>query len=443
MVLSGRGVLNSGDMHKTLPHNLELEAAVLAASLLDSQALLYVLQHLTSGDFYHPAYRNIFAAAKKLNQQHKPVDLVHMLAVFKDQPEHEVVLELSDSLPSSAGVKSYCDGVFDLAQRRRAIAALQEAIDACYDLDTDEPLAQAQAKLMAFTKAKAGEAREIGDLVEDAYGRAWEAHQRRLEGEVVRAAHVHTGINPLDDMLTIKKGDMVIVGARPSAGKTSVGLQIAMHVAQEKPVLFFSLEEPAQQIADRYLVCMTGVPMRRTQEGSTTAEELDRLVEAQASAQYSHLVVNDTPALRVSDMRSIAMRLQISRGQEWGAIMVDHMIKVRPEDGKAQGHQKLTQVSQDLKNMARTMRVPVIVLTQLRRPQSEEAEPVMSDLRESGSIEEDADSILLIHRPERDKSYSMARFLLTKQRTGPCGAFELMFDAERMRFKQMKGFGGL
>lgn len=429
-------------MVRQLPSNIDAEQTALAAALIDNQALLYVLEHLEQDDFYLTLHQHIFSQIKELNRIGKPVDLVHL----KDRVDakHKAdLIDLFNCVPSGAGIKNYCDTIIDLANRRRAIGALQESIVALYDIESDDPIATAQGKLLVLGRKRINDAHEIANLVDSAFGRAYEAHEKHRNGEVVRAAHVESGILPLDDMLTIKRGDMVIVGARPSAGKTSVGLQMALHIATTHPILFFSLEEPAQQIADRYLTTMTGIGMRRIQEGRTSREEMDRLADAQASAQYSRLVVNDTPALRVSDMRSIAMRLQAKRNEEWGALMVDHMIKVRPEDGKSTGHQRLTQVSQDLKNLARVLRIPVIVLTQLRRPQDEDSEPKMTDLRESGSIEEDADSILLIHRPERDKSFSMAKFLLTKQRTGPCGSFELLFDAEKMRFKQMKAFGTL
>lgn len=427
---------------KALPYNAEYEQSALACALIDQQALLTLLEKTDQEDFYQASYRNIYGCIKSLHRDGKPVDLVTLSACVKDE-DRPAMLDLFDSIPSSAVVHYYCDQVAALASRRRAIAALQECLNDLYDIEVADPVASAQSRLLTLGTKKVTDAHQIDSLVDDAFGRAWEAHRLAQSGQVVRASHVNTGIASIDELLTIKRGDMVVIGARPSAGKTSVGVQIALHIASEKPILFFSLEEPATQIADRYLTAMTGVPMRKAQEGRTTSEELDRLADAQASAQYCRLVVNDTPALRVSDMRAIAMRLQVIRGEEWGAIMIDHMIKVRPEDGKAQGHQRLTQVSQDIKTMARVMKVPVIVLTQLRRPQSEDTEPNMSDLRESGSIEEDADSVLLIHRPERDKSYSIAKFLLKKQRTGPCGSLELMFDAERMRFKPLKGFGQL
>jgi len=431
-------------MISQVPANLDAEQAALGAALIDQQALLHLFEHVNADDFYHPAYRGIYATMKELQRCAKPIDLVHLKASLPVNCLADL-LNLFESTPTSVGIASYCNTIADLANRRRAIEMLKASLDELHNPESDDPISNAQSKLLTLSKKRLTEAQDLGALVEDAYGRAWEAHQKYKNGEVVRAAHVESGIPPLDDLLTIKQGDMVIVGARPSAGKTSIGLQIALHIASEKPILFFSLEEPASQIADRYLTTMTGLGMRRIQEGRTTHEELDRLADAQASAQYTRLVVQDTPGLRVSDMRSMAMRLQAKRNEEWGAIMVDHMIKVRPENATSNGHQKLTQVSQDLKNMARVMRVPIIVLTQLKRPtpQDEEKEPRMSDLRESGSIEEDADSILLIHRPERDRSYSVAKFLLAKQRTGPCGSFELMFDAEKMRFKPMKTFGVL
>ena len=420
---------------KALPHSEEFERAALAAALLSEDAMHTLLEAVDATDFYFPTHRIVFAAIADLHRRNKPVDLVHLMAENKDPEIKILVTELFGETPTARGIAAHCAKIVELAERRRAIDALQKGLEDLFDDEVDDSLQKAQARLFAVTKPRGNQSRELASLVEDAYGRTAEAYQARLRGEHISAAHVSTGLPDMDEALTMKRGDMVVIGARPSAGKTSVGLQIALNAAREKPVLFFSLEEPGNQIADRYLTAMTGINMRRIQEGRLSAEEMGKVADAQATVDYVNLVVSDTPGLRVSDMRSIALRLQSQRNQEWGAIMIDHMIKVRGENPSAVGHQKLTQVSQDIKNMARTLRIPVIVLTQLRRPQDESLEPNMSDLRESGSIEEDADSILLIHRPERDKGYSIAKFLLKKQRTGPCGTFEYIFEADKMRFR--------
>jgi len=419
---------------KTLPHSQEFERAALAAALLSEDAMHTLLESLESQDFYFPAHRVVYNTIKELNRKGRPADIQHLLEESRDPEVKILVTELFDYIPSSKGAASYCARIAELAERRRAIDALQKSLEELFDTESEEPIQKAQLRIMGVVKPKGNESRELSALVEEAYGRTAEAYEARLKGNYTSAAHVTTGLADMDEALTMKRGDMVVIGARPSAGKTSVGLQIALSAAKDKPVLFFSLEEPGNQIADRYLTAITGIGMRRIQEGKLSAEEMDRIAEAQAGADYVNLVVNDTPGLRVSDMRAIALRLQSQFNREWGAIMIDHMIKVKGENPSAVGHQKLSQVSQDLKNMARTMKIPVIVLTQLRRPQDESAEPNMSDLRESGSIEEDADSILLIHRPEREKGYSIAKFLLKKQRTGPCGTFEFIFEADKMRF---------
>ena len=419
---------------KTLPHSQEFERAALAAALLSEDAMHTLLEAIEPQDLYFPAHRAVYSSIKELYRKGKPVDIVHLMAENKDPEIKILVTELFDETPTARGIGPHCAKIIELAERRRAIDALQKSLEELFDTESEEPIQKAQARIMGVIKPKGNESKELSDLVEQAYGRTADAYEARLKGNYTSAAHVTTGLADMDEALTMKRGDMVVIGARPSAGKTSVGLQIAMSAAREKPILFFSLEEPGNQIADRYLTAITGISMRRIQEGRLSAEEMDRIAEAQAGAGYVNLVVNDTPGLRVSDMRAIALRLQSQLHREWGAIMIDHMIKIKGENPSSVGHQKLSQVSQDLKNMARTMRIPLIVLTQLRRPQDEDAEPNMSDLRESGSIEEDADSILLIHRPERDKGYSIAKFLLKKQRTGPCGTFEYIFEADKMRF---------
>lgn len=420
---------------KALPYSEEFERAALAAALISNDALHHLLETVHETDWYFPIHKVVYNTIRGLHQRQKPVDITHLLEANKDAGVKAIITELFDHIPSPAGIESFCASIVDLSDRRKAIGIIQDCLNDLFDPESDDPLSKAQAALFGLVRAKGNESRELNSLVDEAYGRTWDAYEARKRGEYTTAAHISTGLQEMDDALTLKKGDMVVIGARPSAGKTSVGLQIALHAAKEKPLLFFSLEEPAHQIADRYLTAITGIGMRRIQEGNLTPAEMNRIAEAQASAEFVRLVVNDTTGLRVSDMRSIAMKLQAQRNEPWGAIMIDHMIKVRGENPGATGHHKLTQVSQDIKNMARTLGIPVIVLTQLRRPMDESAEPNMSDLRESGSIEEDADSILLIHRPDRDKGFSVAKFLLKKQRTGPCGTFEFIFEADKMRFR--------
>lgn len=435
---------------KQMPYSEEFERAALASALLSQEAMMYMLSNVHTSDLYFPLHQVVYNTMRELHSKQKPVDLTHLLEANKEADVKILVMDLFDHIPSAKGIESFCSRIVELADRRKAIGILQECIDELFDLESEEPIQKTQSRVLSLIRLQGNESRDLHQLVEEAYGRSYTAYEARKRGEYTTAAHIRTGLVEMDDALTMKKGDMVVVGARPSAGKTSVGLQIALNAAKEKPLLFFSLEEPASQIADRYLTAITGISMRRIQEGNLTESEMDRIAQAQASAEFVRLVVNDTTGLRVSDMKNIALRLQASRGEAFGAIMIDHMIKVRGENPAATGHHKLTQVSQDIKNMARGLNIPVIVLTQLRRPMDEASEPNMSDLRESGSIEEDADSILLIHRPERDKGFSIAKFLLKKQRTGPCGTFEYIFEADKMRFlpntgqiAAPKGFGVL
>jgi replicative DNA helicase len=423
-----------GRQVKVLPHSEEFERAALASALLEEQAMGCLLNMVEEKDFYFPIHRVVYNTIKELSRQQRPVDIVHLLEMNQTPEVKICITELFDYIPSAKGIESFCANIVELSDRRKAINILQESMEELFDIESQEPIQKAQSKILSIVRTKGNESRDLNNLVEDAYARTWNAYEARKRGEYRSAAHIRTGLLDMDDALTMKRGDMIVVGARPSAGKTSIGLQIALHAAKEKPLLFFSLEEPANQIADRYLTAMTGIGMRKIQEGNLTEAEMDKIAHAQTSSEFVRLVVNDTTGLRVTDMKNIALRLQVSRGEPFGAIMIDHMIKIKGDNPGATGHHKLTQVSQDIKNMARHLNIPVIVLTQLRRPMDESSEPNMSDLRESGSIEEDADSILLIHRPDRDKGFSVAKFLLKKQRTGPCATFEYIFEADKMRF---------
>lgn len=427
------------------PNDQEAEQAVLASMLVDIQAIAQASSILEPSSFYRSGNGIIFAAMMDLHRKGEPVDLLTVKAHLGDRLDevggYGYLLDLQTSMPTTAHVETYARTVAEKAARRATIKAADLTMAEAFNPEVEDPIARAQSRFMALGGVKKGETcTTFSAVVDDEYGRIIETVNNRDLGIEKDLRAFEFGLPSLDYQCIVMAADMVTVGARPSAGKTSFGLQVADHVATTKPVLFFSLEMTKQAIARRYFALKTGVSVHRQITGILRKEEQDAIAYAMAEASFRNMEIDDRVGLTVAQMQATALRRQHANGQPWGLILVDHMVKVKGSDPRANGHQKLTQVSNDLKELGRNMGVPVMVLTQLRRPAQgqEKQRPYATDLRESGSIEEDSDIILLLHRPDRDQMVSAASLYIEKQRNGPCGELAMTFKGDRMMFECQK-----
>jgi replicative DNA helicase len=427
---------------RALPHSLEAEQVVLSCCLVSSFAIIQVASRLKVSDFYREAHQSIYTRIGKLHRQGIPVDLTTLRDSFQGGELDEVggygyLVDLASSIPTVSHALYYADIVADRSRRRQLITASYDAMAAAHDLDVEDPIGTAQGKLAAIENHQGGQTTwDFGQVVEDVFEPILYRAQNPSAPRLERA--IQTDLYDLDHLAWIEKSDMVVLGARPSCGKTALGLQIMLAAAAAgKRVLFFSLEMSKEAIAHRYLSQMTGISSTRIREGMLTEGELDQLAAATATAMGMPFRIDDRAGLTVAQIASTTQREQMEHEEQVGLIVVDHMLKVKPSSANSgRGrHGEMTQICSDLKQLNRQIKAPLLALYQLSRgSEKEKREPTMADLRESGSVEEDVDHIWLLHRPEREGSFSETKLIVAKNRNGPVGRVDLVFQAARTSF---------
>lgn len=421
------------------PHDLEAEQYVLSCCLLDPVALVTATSRLKSGDFYSLAHAATFDAMVRLQRDGIGVDSVTLKRHLSDDQFEEFggygyLTELIDQSPVTGFIDHYCDIVLEKARRRAAIRIHSEALSALWDPRADDPTEATIASLMGI---EVGNTSEEGVWFSDVLGAGYEAMMEACRHPSEKAGVIDTPFGDLNRKLAVAEDDMVVVAARPSTGKTALALQILEHLALVgQSVKFFSLEMSRLQVSRRYIMMKTGISVHKQMTGYLDAD--DRQKAKKALGDWAHLPINldDRTNLTVAQMAATVQRDMLRMNDAYAAIVVDHMGKVKSSmKADASNHIKLSQVSNDLKAMARRLKVPVIVLNQLNRGnEKENREPLMSDIRESGSIEEDADVIMLLHRPEREGSFTNAQLAIAKNRQGECGKVELVFQGQYAKF---------
>lgn len=429
------------------PHSIEAEQVVLACCLANAFALVLVAGRLKVSDFYSAAHQAIFTKVCKLHRQGKPVELVGLRDAFTGNELDEVggypyLIDLASSIPTTDHALYYCDIVADRSMRRQAIHASADSLERMFDLDCDDPIAYARDRLGAIENERGGETtHNFGQVVEDVFEPIAYRAQNPDAPRVARA--IDTGLYDLDYLAWVEPSDFIVLGARPSTGKTALGLQIMLNVAETgKRVLFFSLEMSKEAIARRYLSQMTGISAVRMREGHLSSTELDQLATATARAILMPFRIDDRSGLTVAQIAATAQREQMQNDQQLGLIVVDHMLKVKPAStsGARGRHGEMTQICGDLKDLNKQINAPMLALYQLSRgSEKEKREPTMADLRESGSIEEDVDHCWLLHRPEREGTHTDTKLIVAKNRNGPVGHANLIFQAARTRFECATG----
>ncbi len=444
-------VLNSGGLSgRSMPESLAAEAAVLGSMIIDPECIGEVVEFLEVSAFYRVEHQMIFDALVSLYEKNRGGAIDGVL--LRDELEKckrleevgsvEYLTKLAESVPSSANVMYYAGIVKDKMLLRELIAATGEILDDAYDLagETKEKLDDAERRIFAVTdKNITGNAEAIKDLV----ARAYELIEKRDGSHVTGIA---TGYYELDDLTCgLQNGEMIIVAGRPSMGKTSLALNMAEHIGlvEKIPVAVFSLEMGRQQLAERFLCSVGEVDSQKVRRGLLGEEHYSRLVEACGLLSEAPIYVDDTSTLTPLELRAKSRRLKSLYGIR--CVIVDYLQLMHLGSGRVESRQQeITTISRYLKALARELSVPVVVLSQLNRsPEGREGhKPRMSDLRESGSIEQDADVVMLLHREDYyhrgDKEYepdNTADIIIAKQRNGPTGNVGLVFREKFTRFE--------
>lgn len=428
-------------MNKVPPSNTEAEKIVLGGILLHKDFIFRALGSLTPEDFYSPTNEAIYTVMLELVEARKPVDITTVLDEFKNknikvQGLAGYLAGLMNIIVTQDLFDHFAEAIKQKRVLRDLIRVSSENVESAYkpDAEYEQVVEEAQAGMFALLqKQSLASMRPISEDAKHVEKRieTLQAHGGRLRG-------IPTGLTRLDDILSgLQKSDLIILGARPSLGKTALALGIARHASlQGVTVGLCSLEMSREQVADRVVSMQSHIPLWRLRSGKVDKEELDRLKPTLDQVAAMTLFVDDSPSPTVTQIRAMARRLQLERGL--GLLVVDYLQLIQPRNLKDNPVHQVTEISRGLKAIARELDVPVLALSQLSRGVEQRTDPTprLSDLRESGSIEQDADVVILIARSLKEQE-TKTKLLVAKHRNGPLGDIEVEFDAERAMFKEI------
>ncbi len=439
---------------RTPPHSREAEEAVIGSILIDPSVVNDVMEIVSSDDFYFPKNRLVFWAIEKLFDEGEPIDVISVAEKLKEEGKLEEVggeLEIAkyaDVVPTSAHAEHYAKIVRDKSILRSLInAASRIAETASEEGDVDEILDEAERLIFEIAESRTTKTyTHIKEVMHTVFEELEAIQERAEEIDLsggVLVTGIPTGFSELDKLTTgFHKSDLVIIAARPSVGKTAFALSIArnMAVKYSVPVGIFSLEMSAEQLAQRLLAMEARVDLHKLRTGMFTSDEWDRLTVATEKVYKSPIVVDDEPSLDPRTLRAKARRMKKEFGID--VIFVDYLQLMHLKKGRESRQQEISEISRSLKLLARELDVVVVALSQLSRAveQREDKRPRLSDLRESGAIEQDADTVIFIYREEYYKKTERvhqpheAEIIIGKQRNGPIGTVRLIFDPSSVAF---------
>ena len=434
---------------KIPPQNIDAEKSLLGAVLIDEETLADISEHVTIRDFYEKRHSIIYGGMMRLYEKHSPVDLLTLTDELKRKKELDTIggsaylTELTNYVPTSAHAEAYAELVAQKAVRRRLIKASSEIAEFGYNEEstTQELLEKAESELFSVSdQSLKQDLTSIESILTDSFDRMEELHRNKgsLRG-------VKTGYLDLDNMTAgLQRSDLIILAARPAMGKTTLVTNLAYNVATiaKQSVIFFSLEMSKEQLVDRMLADASGVDAWNIRTGNLSDDDFGKLSEAMGELAEAPIFIDDTPGLSVLEMRTKARRA--NHEHPLGLIIIDYL-QLMQGSGSSQGNrvQEVSEISRGLKLIARELNVPVIALSQLSRSVESRSPqiPQLADLRESGSIEQDADIVMFIYReayynPETERE-NITDLIIAKHRNGPTGKVELYFHPERLRFMSL------
>ncbi len=436
---------------KLPPQDIDAERSILGSLMLDKDAIIRVADLIVSKDFYNPAHTKIFDAIVELFERNEPIDILSVNKKLKDKNLLSEVggsaylTELINSVPTAAHISYYAKIVRQKKVLRDLIGASSEITERVFDTseDPEDLLDDVEQKIFSISqKSRPQNFVPIKDELKAAYERIEKLHQgeRGLRG-------ITTGFDELDNYLSgLQRSDLIILGARPSLGKTALCLDIARNAAikTKMPVGIFSLEMSRDQVIDRLIAAEAQVALWKLRTGRLSDDvEFEMIQEALDRLSQAPIFIDDTPSANVIQIRSMARRLQAENGL--GLLVVDYLQLIQPRNNIENMVQAMTEVSRGLKGLARELETPILAAAQLSRAveQRETRIPRLSDLRESGSLEQDADVVLFIYRKDREKlqpseeEQNTAEIIIAKHRNGPLASVQLKFDQEKVSFRSI------
>ena len=451
---------NNTKIEKLPPQNLEAEQSFLGSLLIDKEAIIKIADIVTEHDFYNDRHKIIFETIKELYSRHEPIDILSLTNRLEEKKDLDNVggrtylAHLSNITATSSHVEHYANIIQRKATLRRLLQASSEITELGYkeEEDIDKLLDEAEQKLFSVSqKYLKNVFLPVDKLLADAFERIDELHKQsgKLRG-------LPTGFADLDGLLAgLQKSDLIILAARPSVGKTSLALDVARlsAIKSKSPVGVFSLEMSKEQLVDRMLCAQAGVSLWRMRTGKLSDREEDndfaRINDAMGQLSEAPIYIDDSPSCTIMEIRTKARRLQIEK--KLGLLIIDYL-QLMEGRGKYGDNrvQEVSEITRGLKGIARELNIPVLALSQLSRAveQTRPAIPKLSNLRESGSIEQDADVVMFIYRKATDRNYNReelnleerhkAEIHVAKHRNGPTGKINLFFSEETVSFKDLE-----
>jgi replicative DNA helicase len=427
------------------PHSLEAEQSVIGSMIMDREAISIAIEHIDQHDFYHPDLKLVFNSIVDLYSKNNPVDLVTLQNGLKKEDSLERIggveylSKLAMSVPTSAHIKNYASIVKEKSVLRRLIKTGQDIISDSYESKDELEIILNSAEEKIFNimqNRKTEEFSHVRDLINPTLNKIVSAHEN---GDSVTG--ISSGFIDLDTKTAgLQPADMILVAARPSMGKTAFALNIAQHAAVKGKIstAIFSLEMSKEQLVNRMLCSESMVDAQKVRTGSLEDEEWSNLLSGAAILNDSPIYIDDTPGITVGEVRAKCRKLKLEHGLD--LIMIDYIQLMSGNGNGESRQQEISEISRSLKGLAREMNAPVIALSQLSRACEQRADhrPMLSDLRESGAIEQDADVVMFLYRDEYyDKdsdAKGMAECIIAKQRNGPTGTVELAWFGQYTKF---------
>jgi replicative DNA helicase len=437
-----------GHLHDRLPpQNQDAERAVLSSMLKDNQVISDVVQILRKEDFYADAHQKLYETIVGLHDiGGKPVDLVLLAEALKqrgylaDIGDYGYLGEIWEAAPTAANVEYYARIVADKAKVRGLIHASTEILTSAYNqtMPADEMVESAERLILNV--AEQGLANNLSTLAQ-AIDETYDRLDKRSTGVDMSFSGLSTGFADLNELTAgLQKSELIIVAARPSVGKTAFSLALVRNITVEErePVFFVSLEQSRAEIAERLLCSQARVDSHRLRKGTLTTDDMDKLIEAGNVLRNAKLFIDDTPGQGMLRIAANARRLATRQGIK--LVAIDYLQLIEPENRRDPRQEQVAQISRRLKFLARELKIPVIALAQVNRASEDRQDhrPRLSDLRESGSIEQDADTVLLLHRPDRyepGQNEGTIDVIIAKNRNGPVGEVRLAYIKQYLRYE--------
>lgn len=436
-------------LKKTMPHSLEAEQSVIGSMLMDKDAIDTASEILVGEDFYAKQNEVLFNAMKDLRAENKPVDVITLSARLKETGAPEVmtsvefVKEILNAVPTSANVKHYANIVYEKSVLRKLIKITEQINTSCYQQSDKLENILEDTEREVFKVVQAGNSRDfvpIRDVVMDVLRKIEEAS--KTKGHMTG---VSTGFADLDRMTNgLQKSDFILVAARPSMGKTAFALALLRYAALKKnlPVAMFSLEMSNEQIVNRLLAMESKVDAQDIRRGELEDDQWEALMDSSDIIGNSNIIIDDTPGITVTELRSKCRKYKLEHDIQM--VVIDYIQLMSSGRNVDSRQQELSDISRALKQIARELQVPVVVLSQLNRAVDSRSDhrPMLSDIRESGAIEQDADVIMFLYRDDyynpNTEEKNIAEVIIAKQRNGPVGTIKLAWQPKYTKFVSLE-----